>query len=284
MKSKMLARWLDYVGEVHSPRTHDLYRSVMASSSVGFVTLVGPPEEWEEGDITRALRKLKEKGNQASTRHQKLQVVRSFVNWAGERLEHIAESMPTSVSYRPSQPTVATQMEIENLTDAMGLHPKFKRAILLMADAGCREGEVRELKWDDVDLKENHLQVRGKGNKNRTVPIASKRLQEILADQYGDPNSYVFPGRDGSKVSRGYIGRKLKEWCRRLDLRELNPHSLRHAFAVRCVDAGISVPMIQRALGHARLETTQGYLRGLDDDPDRLQEAMEAFEGESDND
>ncbi len=120
----------------------------------------------------------------------------------------------------------------------------------------------------------------GKGHKRRLLPIASRRLYQMLAAAgqglIRPPWPVLWIGHAGKRreepLTPASIRQRLNQACARANLsRRLTPHCLRHGFAAR---AGINAKFIQQALGHCSLEVTQCYLDSLTGDVDSLREAL----------
>jgi integrase/recombinase XerD len=156
----------------------------------------------------------------------------------------------------------------------------------LMYAAGLRVSEAASLRVGDVDEKRGMLRVRGKGGKERLVPIAKPALAALLdhlrtrvpAGGGGRPRpqEYVFTqsGGHGRPLGRFTVWRAVKEHAATAELPELpSPHWLRHSFATHLLNGGADVRAIQEMLGHARITTTQVYTHVAGD---RLREAYRA--------
>jgi len=130
-------------------------------------------------------------------------------------------------------------------------------------DTGARISEACSLRWEDLDFERKQILLRGKGRKQRLVPLA-KPLQELLLIQKQAKQSpWVFPShRD---VRKSVDPRVVRRWLRRLSLEQgsrknLHPHLFRHSTATHLLDGGADLRVIQELLGHASLSTTQRYL------------------------
>lgn len=153
--------------------------------------------------------------------------------------------------------------------------------VLLILATGLRAAEVCALQVGDILRDEDGdwtLRVRqGKGRKDRLVPLAAGVQQELRSwlafsgremGRKEDQGSYIFYGRDG--LSRPLTTRRLqdvvREAVRGAGIREkaITPHSLRHTAAIGWLRDGASLPVVQRLLGHARVDTTQRYLDHLE--------------------
>ena len=187
-------------------------------------------------------------------------------------------------------PRVLSTEEIARLLAAPDPRtPKGRRdaALLeLMYASGLRVSEVAALHWADLDAKRGLVRVRGKGGKERMVPVGAPALAALAAYRPPTPHrlplrgrprveSFVFPGRGGQHaLGRGIVWRAVKEQARRAGLPRLpSPHWLRHSFATHLLNGGADVRTIQEMLGHARIATTQVYTHVA---TDRLREAYRA--------
>nr|DAR35146.1 MAG TPA: SITE SPECIFIC RECOMBINASE XERD [Caudoviricetes sp.] len=130
---------------------------------------------------------------------------------------------------------------------------KERIMIRLAAEAGLRRSEIAAVNSRDVmhDLVGRSLIVRGKGDKQRIVPIA-----DDLADTITAADGYVFPGRWSGHCEASYIGRHIT----RLLGDGWTPHSLRHRYATATYEATNDLYLVSKLLGHESVETTQRYV------------------------
>jgi len=139
------------------------------------------------------------------------------------------------------------------------------RAVLeTLYSTGIRAGELIGMNLDDIDPHEHLIRIRGKGRKERIVPIGDKALQAI--DEYrrlrsfGSKDNAVFTGPSGNRLTVRTVQRILENYRKRLGLaQQASPHTLRHSFATHMLESGADLRAIQELLGHASLSTTQRY-------------------------
>ncbi|HRT08994.1 MAG TPA: tyrosine recombinase XerC [Candidatus Paceibacterota bacterium] len=131
---------------------------------------------------------------------------------------------------------------------------------------GLRISELCGLQAQDIDWTEQLVRVRGKGKKERLVPIGAPALRAIQTYWQMLPENPVldqpvFPGRDSRKpVSARELQLRLKKYLALAGLDPaLTPHKLRHSYATHLLDAGADLRSVQELLGHAHLATTQVY-------------------------
>jgi integrase/recombinase XerC len=136
----------------------------------------------------------------------------------------------------------------------------------LMALAGLREGEVVGLDLGDVEVGERKGRVvvrMGKGEKRRELPLSkeARRWVEGWLGVRGEAGSAaLFLGRKGERLGARDVQRMVGEFGRRAGV-EVTPHALRHTFAKRLLDEGAPLTVVQKLLGHSRLETTSRYVQ-----------------------
>ena len=262
--NKDVKNWLEMIKQSKSSNTYALYKMVIHQIIGEF----GSPTHWGDSTINSFLEWCAGRENSLSTRNTKLQVIRSFIKSMGLDI-----LVPEQVSHPSPNPKVAS---VDNVKALVGkLKGKYRLALLLMADAGLREAEVRHLRWDDVD---DMLTIYGKGNKIRMIPIATERLSNALKQGQNNGNKYVVSNGNGSPICSGWLSKKIAKVSEELGIGRLTAHSFRHQFAARAVRRGVPVKAIQVALGHSNLVTTDHYLRSLVGNNEFLEKSFECFD------
>ncbi|HEV3334009.1 MAG TPA: tyrosine-type recombinase/integrase [Bryobacteraceae bacterium] len=168
-------------------------------------------------------------------------------------------------------PDVMTAEQVNVLIDGVGgpkleqPHPARDRAVFeILYGCGLRVSELAGLNLEDVDRTEGWLRVRGKGRKERQVPLpgkAAESLDRYLAERpvVKDQRAVFLNHHRGRLTDRGMRGIvKLYATLLAGDS-SVHPHSLRHAYATHLLADGADLRAIQELLGHARLSTTQKY-------------------------
>jgi len=168
-------------------------------------------------------------------------------------------------------PEVMTAEQVNTLIDGVAEgrfdrpHPVRDRAIFeLLYGCGLRVSELAGLNLDDIDRSEHWLRVRGKGRKERQVPLPGKAAEAL--ERYLAERAVV---RDEPAVFLNHRGRRITArgiaWIVKFYATYINgdpavhPHSFRHAYATHLLADGADLRAIQELLGHARLSTTQKY-------------------------
>jgi integrase/recombinase XerD len=172
-------------------------------------------------------------------------------------------------------PKALTQAQVMALLSVSGPEPDDEtadvlrlrnRAILeLMYSSGCRVSEVAQLDLDEM-VQGGWVRIRGKGSKERLVPVGSFaqraidayliRSRPLLSAKAGGPA--LFLNQRGSRLSRQSIWEIIQSAGEGCGL-SVSPHSLRHSFATHLIEGGADVRVVQELLGHASVATTQIY-------------------------
>lgn len=142
--------------------------------------------------------------------------------------------------------------------------------IALLRAAGLRRAEICALRLSDYSASSESLTVRGKGRKQREVPIANGALDALmdwLVMRGGDPGSIFCPVNKGGKLaphkrlSPQAIYKMLDKRAKQAGVYDLSPHDFRRTFASDLLDADVDISTVQRLMGHANVQTTQRYDR-----------------------
>jgi integrase/recombinase XerC len=135
----------------------------------------------------------------------------------------------------------------------------------LLYSTGMRVSEIHGLNWADIDLLSEQVKVRGKGRKERIVPLGSHaglalRNYRAKAEARRRDRTAVFVNARGDRLSVSGIQKIVKAALGQVDARGgLSVHSMRHTFATHMLDAGADLRAVQELLGHASVSTTQIY-------------------------
>jgi integrase/recombinase XerD len=242
----------------------------------GFLVRKGADRLSEEdtGRILEHLIDLRKSGLSARSRARHLASIRGLYRFLA-RERHLA-SDPSRLVELPRMtmklPEVLSVAEIRRLLETPDpARPRGARdaaMIELMYAAGLRVSELVGLRRHDVNLEAGFVRVRGKGGKERVVPIGSFARQKVgtyLADSrpllLGKRTSaYLFVARAGRPMSRQGFWKLLRNCGRKAGLRRpVSPHTLRHSFASHLLEGGADLRVVQVMLGHADIATTQIY-------------------------
>ena len=220
-----------------------------------------------------------------STVSRKLATARSLfehLRRRGELTQNPAELLPNPRT-DSRLPRVLSAGEVRALLDGVGSRGPLEmrdRAMLEIAySSGLRCSELVGLDVAAVDFESETVRVRGKGGKERIVPLgepAQQALSKYLAE--GRPALVSEPAepalllsKSGRRLSPSDVTRRLGRWVREAAIAgRVSPHALRHSFATHMLEGGADLRSIQELLGHANISTTQIYTRV---EPGRLRRA-----------
>jgi integrase/recombinase XerD len=145
------------------------------------------------------------------------------------------------------------------------------RALLeLLYATGCRASEVSAMRLSDVHLAESFCICRGKGDKERVVPLGKRAIaalaawidvpRKAFATRAGSQPAWVILSSRGNRLSRMRIWEVVREHAAAAGIPpDIGPHTLRHSFATHLVAGGVDLRHVQEMLGHASIATTQRY-------------------------
>ena len=209
-----------------------------------------------------------------ATIHRKSACLRSFYRHL--RRDGLLDTDPTATLSTPRRsrklPHVLTRGEIEKLlSQPRGTEPAAlrDRALLeLMYACGLRASEAIGLELMDVDIQEGVLRARGKGSKERLVPIGQAALRALgmylergrPALVKGAPEAHLFVNFRGGQLTRQGLYKIVRRHAVTAGLADrMSPHTLRHTFATHLLAGGCDLRSVQEMLGHADVSTTQLY-------------------------
>lgn len=245
------------------------YLNYLSSTGKGAIA------EVTSADILSFQAKLQSAGRANSSVARILASIRGFHKYLLD--EGHAEINPASLVKSPKLglrlPKAVSIQEIERLLEAAGsLQPETgqliqlrDRAVLeLMYSAGARVSEVVDLDVDDFG-DSGLLRLRGKGSKERVVPVGSYAeravsayLSRVRPSLISKPSSALFLNQRGGRLSRQSIWQLISKAGEIAQL-EVSPHTLRHSFATHLLEGGADIRVVQELLGHSSVATTQIY-------------------------
>lgn len=265
----------------YSPKTIDTYQRSLALF-IEFVEadhrLKGTLFSCTRQDLARFFgTRLEEDGISTTSAKLALSAIKRFYQYLID--QGITTHNPaTGYRLKPSPrklPTIADEALMQQLLDQpmpdepakARLWVRDKAMFELMYSSGLRVSELASLNIDDIDLNSRVLQVTGKGNKTRQVPIGSKACQALidylphrdLWQEQASPALFISE-RLGTRLSVRAIQLRLKTCAvsAGIDL-NLHPHLLRHCFASHLLSASGDLRAVQDMLGHSNISTTQIY-------------------------
>lgn len=227
----------------------------------------------DEKEITFFLRQLSRIGLSPKTVARCLSSLKSFFRWLV--MEGFLKKNPVASFSAPkawkSLPEFLTVDEVEKLLIQPDLGTRVgirDRALLeLMYATGLRVSEAVELRVDDLRFEEGFLICRGKGNKERIIPVGQTALfhvREYLSRVrplwLKQESSRLFLSSWGKGLTRQAVWKIIRKYCLRAGMKtKVSPHILRHSFATHLLERGADLRSVQLMLGHSQITTTQIY-------------------------
>jgi integrase/recombinase XerC len=234
-----------------------------------------------EADTIRGfLGHLGDQSYSPATMARKIATLRSFYKWADRH--SLVDANPMTLIRTPRQnkrlPKAITIEQVEQLLSAPDENDVLGRRDRAMLETlystGIRVSELVSLNAEDLDVQGEALHVRGKGRKERIVPLGShalgaiRRYTEMVAadPRFSDARNGagggfpLFLNKHGKRLSSRSVRRKLDKYLREVGLDPtISPHTLRHSFATHLLENGADLRSVQELLGHQSLSTTQVY-------------------------
>ncbi len=251
------------------------------------------PEAADGVLLGRYLQRLSDLGLAARTAARRLSALRQYYRFLAR--EGIRPDDPTELLAgprpTPSLPKALAEAEVTALIDGAATLPGLRgqqavAALELLYCSGLRASELVALPLAALRADEQLVAVRGKGAKERLVPISQRARDAALAARATLmakprakplPPRWLFPGRAASgHMTRQGLGLLLKDaaLATGLEPERVSPHVLRHSFASHLLGRGADLRSLQLLLGHADIATTQIYTKVLEE---RLRAVVEAY-------
>ncbi len=233
-------------------------------------------ESVDRQDLDHFLGTLHDVGISPRSQARIISGIKSFFKYL--KMEGMVRNDPTQLLPSPRMgqhlPQVLTLNEIDRMITCIDLsHPQGQRnraIIEVLYGCGLRVSELVELRMSQIFEQEEYIQVVGKGNKQRLVPISQEALTQInlyleqtRSNQVATRGceDILFLNRRGNKLTRVMIFYIVKELCELAGIRKtVSPHTLRHSFATHLLEGGANLRAIQQMLGHESIETTEIYV------------------------
>ncbi len=213
-------------------------------------------------------------GLSVSTIQRTITCIKSFYLFLYDN--RLIKNNPSTLIENPKKrrklPTIISESEIEKLLSApddktaTGLRDKC--ILELLYSSGLRISELLTIKINQIATDKPYLRIKGKGNKERLVPIGSVAMKLLISYIDGYRTSIksvihpdtLFINSNGSVISRQACWEMIQKYAKlSLINKKLSPHNLRHAFATHLLNNGADLRTVQMLLGHASLSTTQIY-------------------------
>lgn len=254
-----------------SPYTLKNYTYHLRIAAEYFATI--PIASWQAlnaGNVRSLIVQSRRSGLQSAGIALRISALRSFLDWMvsqGNLPANPAKGMPVPRQGRklPKNIDVDEVHQLMNIDSNDPLHVRDKAMLELMYSSGLRLSELVMLNCQNLNLERAQVNVIGKGNKERVLPVGGKAIESLqhwlaMREFFLPDNDALFIAKSGKRISVRNVEKRFAQWGIKQGLSShLNPHKLRHSFATHMLESSGDLRAVQELLGHANLSTTQIY-------------------------
>ena len=273
----MINKFLDYISveKRYSQNTLVSYKKDLEDLLL-FISETEGTEDLKKVDkkiIRNFIVSLSEKKIQKRSINRKLSSLRSFYLYLlkiGEIQVSPLETIPSLKFYAEKQIPISEE-EMENLGEVLESESdNFLEKLIIetLYQTGMRKSELCNILLDQVDFSKSEIFVKGKGNKQRVVPISENLLKQmreymVIRKPNEDSGIYFFVRENGKKLSEKFVYSVVNRYLSLITLKKKkSPHILRHSFATHVLNNGAEISKVKKILGHSSLASTQVYTNG----------------------
>ena len=251
-----------------SPNTVDSYISDLKKLS-----LYLQDSEISQQSIENYFLDISDFNYSTSTKKRFYSSIKNFLKYLDEE-ENILQIKLSELRLKSIRklPEVLSIEDIEKMINAYKhddfLNSRNKTIIDVLYSTGCRVSELCNINLSDLDLVDNSLKLKGKGSKQRIVPIGSElkvnllkylKIRENFINSKGEP---LFLTKSRNNLDRTAVFRIIKSTALKASLdTNIHPHTLRHSAATHMLEGGCDLRTVQEFLGHSSVSTTQIYTK-----------------------
>jgi integrase/recombinase XerD len=252
-----------------APNTIMAYRSDLYSLSDFLVNLkLDKIDEIQRYHLNLYIKNLYDNKYTARSITREIASIKGFFSWLC--INDILKHNPALAIEQPKLPKrlpkVLTMKEITDLLE-MSMSTMERAILELLYAAGLRVSELSGILLNNIDLNTKYIRCKGKGSKERIVPIGNKAciaIKKYLKDRdytvkkYNISSKYCFIKENGKKLTRQDVYKFIKNLGKNIN-KDISPHTIRHSFATHLLENGADLRVVQELLGHSDVSTTQLY-------------------------
>ncbi|MEZ7508461.1 tyrosine-type recombinase/integrase [Cloacibacterium sp. Arc13] len=273
----MINKFLDYISveKRYSQNTLVSYKKDLEDLLL-YISETEGTEDLKKVDkkiIRNFIVSLSEKKIQKRSINRKLSSLRSFYLYLlkiGEIQVSPLETIPSLKFYAEKQIPISEE-EMENLGEVLESESdNFLEKLIIetLYQTGMRKSELCNILLEQVDFSKSEISIKGKGNKQRVVPISENLLKQmreymVIRKPNEDSGIYFFVRENGKKLSEKFVYSVVNRYLSLITLKKKkSPHILRHSFATHVLNNGAEISKVKKILGHSSLASTQVYTNG----------------------
>lgn len=216
---------------------------------------------------------LTENNFQKRSINRKLSTLRSFYHYLlkiGEIKVSPLESV-SSLKFYPEKQIPISEEEMNDLSEILAQdeeHLLEKTIIETLYQTGMRKAELCNLLYENISFSTNEIKVKGKGNKERIIPISTHLAEflneyKLLRKPKSEYEIYFFIQANGKKLTEKFVYSVVNRYLSIVtSKKKKSPHILRHSFATHVLNHGAEISKVKKLLGHSSLASTQVYTNG----------------------
>ncbi len=216
---------------------------------------------------------LTENNFQKRSINRKLSTLRSFYHYLlkiGEIKVSPLESF-SSLKFYPEKQIPISEEEMNDLSEILAQdeeHLLEKTIIETLYQTGMRKAELCNLLYGNISFSTNEIKVKGKGNKERIIPISTHLAEflneyKLLRKPKPEYEIYFFIQANGKKLTEKFVYSVVNRYLSIVtSKKKKSPHILRHSFATHVLNHGAEISKVKKLLGHSSLASTQVYTNG----------------------
>lgn len=271
----LIERFLNYltVEKGLSANTLEAYRRDMQKFKIHLDKNGKSITNFKRNDLTSFLNHLRDSGNQPTTLARNIATLRGLCRFL--LMEGIIdidpiENLATPRGWKRIPKIIGTE-EVSTLLKKPGgkkLSLRDRALLEIIYSSGLRASEVINIKLGDINFEAGFITIKGKGSKERVVPIneaALATLRKYIEESRPEllkkrVSQYLFLAKGGKPLTRQRLWQLIKTYSKELS-QTISPHTLRHCFASHLLDGGADLRALQKMLGHSDISTTQIYTK-----------------------
>lgn len=216
--------------------------------------------------ISAYMQSRKEKGAAIATVNREFAMLSKAFNLAMKQWEWCSDNPCSRIQKEPENNRIDRWLTPEEeqrlLNGSKGyLNGQLLEVVILALNTGMRQGEILNLKWQDIDLFRKIVAVKKTKNKDPKVIPLNQSAHEVLLKKSKVVNisGYVFATQHSTKIMRSNLQREFYNALKKANIVNFRFHDLRHTFATRLVQCGVDLYSVAKLLGHRDITTTQRY-------------------------